>query len=202
MQPKSLETRTVPSTIQAENEGRRLVGYAAKFNSLSEDLGGFVERILPGAFSQSLEAGADVRCFVEHDQSKLLGRVSAGTLRLSEDEIGLRVECDLPEGVSYAEDLRRLLARGDINQFSFGFRTPPGGDEWGTISEEDPRRLRTLRSVQLVEVSCVSIPAYEATEAALRSLAQADGGKKLLKLRAELLRLELVRLGRPDKVSV
>jgi HK97 family phage prohead protease len=201
MQPSKLETRTVSSTFQAENEGRRLVGYAAKFDSLSEDLGGFVERILPGAFARSLEAGADVRCFVEHDPSKLLGRVSAGTLRLREDEIGLRVECDLPEGVSYAEDLRRLLARGDINQFSFGFRTPPGGDEWGTVSDEDPRRLRTLRSIDLVEVSCVAIPAYEATEAALRSLAQTDGGKKLLKLRAELLRLELVGLGRPDKVS-
>jgi HK97 family phage prohead protease len=120
--------------------------------------------------------------------------MSSGTLRLVEDSIGLRVECDLPEGVSYAEDLRRLLARGDLNQFSFGFRTPPGGDEWGIVSDEDPRRLRTLRAIDLVEVSAVSIPAYPSTEAALRSLAEADDGKKLLKLRAELLRLELVRL--------
>ena len=201
MQPKGLEVRTITSTIQAENDGRRLVGYAAKFDSFSEDLGGFVEVIRPGAFAKSLEGGADVRCFVEHDQSKLLGRMSSGTLRLVEDEIGLRVECDLPEGVSYAEDLRRLLARGDLNQFSFGFRTPPGGDEWGIVSDEDPRRLRTLRAIDLVEVSAVSIPAYASTEAALRSLAQADDGKKLLKLRAELLRLELVRLRWPVKFA-
>jgi HK97 family phage prohead protease len=201
MQPPKLEKRTVAAAIQAQNEGRRLVGYAAKFNDFSEDLGGFVERILPGAFSRSLEGGADVRAFIEHDPAKLIGRVSAGTLRLQEDEVGLRVECDLPEGVSYAEDLRRLLARGDINQFSFGFRVPPGGDEWGMVSPEDSRRLRTVRSVELVEVSCVAIPAYSTTEATLRSLAKADDEKKLLKLRAELLRLELVRLGRPVKVS-
>ncbi len=176
------------NSISFENAKGLLVGYAAKFNSLSEDLGGFVEKIAPGAFSRSLKGKADVRCFVEHDPAKLLGRVSAGTLRLTEDRIGLRVECDLPKGVSYAEDLRKLLDRGDINQFSFGFTVPPGGDEWGIVSNSDSRKLRTLRTVELVEVSCVSIPAYPETEASLRGLHKGKNARA--RLMVEVLRLK------------
>src|SRR5436190_5368915 len=74
----------------------RLVGYAAVYNSLSADLGGFKERIKPGAFRSSVTGGTDIRALVDHDASKILGRTSSGTLRLSEDQVGLRIEIDLP----------------------------------------------------------------------------------------------------------
>jgi hypothetical protein len=75
----------------------RLIGYAAVFNSNSADLGGFKERITPGAFRNSIAGGTDIRALVDHDPSKLLGRTNAGTLRVSEDQVGLRVEIDLPD---------------------------------------------------------------------------------------------------------
>ncbi|HEY0008098.1 MAG TPA: HK97 family phage prohead protease, partial [Tepidisphaeraceae bacterium] len=111
---KNIETRDVQLFAAADKLELRagegdspsvLLGYAAVFNSDSEDLGGFVERLLPGSFADSLTDGSDIRALVGHDDAKLLGRSSSGTLRLAEDERGLRVEIDLPN-VSYANDLR------------------------------------------------------------------------------------------------
>ncbi len=170
---------STPLTVAESQNGFTLVGYAAKFDSLSEDLGGFREIIAPGAFTRSLESGADVRCLFEHDTSKVLGRRSAGTLRLSEDATGLRIECDLPEGVTYAQDLAILLKRGDVNQMSFGFTVDQGGDEWLPPGEDKLRR-RVLRSVRIMETSVVTFPAYTETEAAIRSLAREDANRALL----------------------
>jgi HK97 family phage prohead protease len=150
-------------------DSNRLVGYAAVYGSLSEDLGGFREQIRAGAFDGTLKAGHDVRALFDHSTDKVLGRVSNGTLRLASDSTGLRVEIDLPEGVSYAEDLRKLIGRGDISQMSFGFVVPPGGDSWERRA--DGVSLRTLNQIELHEVSVVSIPAYPDTTIALRSLA-------------------------------
>src|SRR5437763_1584965 len=75
----------------------KLVGYAAVYNSLSADLGGFKERIMPGAFKGSVAGSTDIRALVDHDSTKLLGRTSNGTLRVAEDQRGLRVEIDLPD---------------------------------------------------------------------------------------------------------
>src|SRR4051812_22717786 len=117
-----METRTLDlfGTIDQSMELRfadseqpnRLVGYAAVFNSLSSDLGGFKERIKPGAFRTSVTGSADIRALVDHDASKLLGRTSSGTLRVAEDEHGLRVEIDLPD-TSYAKDVRTMVQRRD-----------------------------------------------------------------------------------------
>lgn len=151
-------------------DSNRLVGYAAVYGALSEDLGGFREQIRAGAFDASLAAGVDVRALFDHSTDKVLGRISNGTLRLASDKTGLRVEIDLPEGVSYANDLRQLIARGDVNQMSFGFMVPPGGDSWERRA--DGVNLRTLHQIDLHEVSVVSIPAYPDTSIALRSMAE------------------------------
>jgi uncharacterized protein len=143
----------------------RLVGYAAVFGSLSNDLGGFKERIQPGAFRNTIESNQDVRALVDHDASKILGRTSSGTLRLMEDSRGLRFELDLPEGVSYAADLRALVARGDIRGMSFGFKVPPGGH---SFSREGGQTVRDLNNIDCREITFTSVPAYSDTSLSLR----------------------------------
>src|SRR5262245_2558056 len=128
-----VETRYLRSTeLRAEGaDGERplIVGYAAVFESLSEDLGGFRERIRPDAFTRSLQEGADVRALVDHDPSRVLGRNKAGTLRLRTDTRGLLVEID-PPNTTAGRDIVESIRRGDVDGMSFAFRTPKGGDDW------------------------------------------------------------------------
>jgi len=139
-----------------------LEGYAAMFDELSEDLGGFREQIAPGAFTKAL--GGDVRALFNHDGNLILGRTKAKTLRLDEDQRGLRVEITPPD-TSAARDLMKSIERGDVDQMSFGFRTMK--DSW---DEVDGELIRTLIEVRLFDVSPVTFPAYPQTEIALRSM--------------------------------
>ena len=163
--------RRVGSLAAVESQGSKLFGYAAVFNQPSENLGGFREYIAPGAFKRSLDSQEDVRALLDHDTRLVLGRRSAGTLRLNEDEKGLAVEIDMPS-TSYAKDAAELIRRGDVSQMSFGFTIPKGGDEWLPPEGDEPLRRRIVRMVNLLEVSVVSIPAYPQTEVGLRSLSR------------------------------
>ena len=149
-----------------------LVGYAAKFNKQSRNLGGFVEQLAPTAFNKSLADGVRVMARYNHEDNGLLGTTDAGTLRLEVDEIGLRYEVDLPD-TSVGRDVAALAARGDVRFSSFAFHVPPGGDEWGYTDSDFP--LRTVRSAHLVDVAPVNDPAYLDTTSGLRSLAEARG---------------------------
>lgn len=162
------ETRNDAGEVEIRSEGDSLVavGYAAKFRTLSQNLGGFVETIAPGTFAKTLKE-ADVRALFNHDPNQLLGRNRAGTLRMEEDETGLRYEIDLPD-TTLGRDVATLLERGDITGSSFGFRTIE--DEWSETESGFP--LRTLKSVALRDVSPVVYPAYVDTESAIRSLAE------------------------------
>ena len=145
-------------------DGMTFTGYAAVFNSDSEPLP-FTERILPGAFQRSLGSRNEIKMFVNHDTSRVLASKRAGTLRLSEDQHGLRVAADLPDRTD-GRDMAVLLQRGDIDSMSFGFSVPKGGDSWSDDGNE-----RELREIRLHEVSIVTgFPAYTATTAAVRSL--------------------------------
>lgn len=153
--------------LNAADDARKLVGYAAVYApELSEDLGGFREQIAPTAFTRDLERGADVRALINHDSNFVLGRTTNGTLRLSSDARGLRVEIEPPD-TSYGRDLKTLVERGDVSQMSFAFLVRDGGDSWSRA--EDGTRLRTLTDCELIEVSVVTIPAYPTTQIALRS---------------------------------
>jgi len=140
-------------------EGGGITGYAAVFDSWSEDLGFFKEQIAPGAFGKTIKNG-DVRALINHDPNLVIGRTKNGTLRLWEDDKGLGYEVDLPE-TSYARDLRESIRRKDITQNSFGFQVVR--DEWS-----DDGKRRTLREVQLFDISPVTFPAYKQTNVKLR----------------------------------
>lgn len=102
-----------------------LTGYASVYNSLSENLGGFRERVASTAFTKSLRDGADVRALVNHDASSIVGRTTNRTLRLSSDAKGLRMECTLPD-TSCGRDLYASVLRGDLSQMSFAFQVEEG----------------------------------------------------------------------------
>ena len=159
-----VEFRSFVSELRSVGDGNTFVGYAARFNSDSQPLP-FTERIAPGAFRKTLRSKRDVRLFINHDSGQVLASKRSGTLRLEEDEKGLRVEADMPD-TQAARDLKELMRRGVVDSMSFGFSVPRGGDSW---SEDGA--TRELREVTLHEVSVVTgFPAYEATSAAVRSL--------------------------------
>lgn len=158
------ETRAIESDfeIRESDSGMTFVGYAAKFNSRSENLGGFTETIEPGAFSRSLKSRNDVKLLVNHDTGRVLASTRAKTMRLVEDNIGLRVEADLPNTTD-GRDMAELLRRGDLSSMSFGFNVIK--DSWNAEGTE-----RRLLSVRLFETSIVAFPAYASTEASVRGL--------------------------------
>ncbi len=155
-------------------------GYAAKFNERTE-IGnpmswGFFEEIASTAFTKTLQEG-DQRFLVDHLSNLVVSRVSAGTLRLSTDKVGLITDSDLNEKKSYVNDLIENLRDGSITGMSFGFQTVK--DSWQTIDVELANgktieaELRIVQEAKLWEVSAVTFPAYDVTEAQLRSVATA-----------------------------
>lgn len=141
-------------------------GHAAVFNRLSEDLGGFREKIAPGAFDRVL--GDDVRALFNHDPNMILGRTASGTLRLSQDRTGLRYEIDPPD-TQIGRDLTVSVRRGDISQSSFAFVV----DEDSFEEDERGRVVRTIKRIKrLLDVSPVTYPAYPDAAVGIHSLRQ------------------------------
>lgn len=159
------ETRSLVMPVEHRQSGDTVTvaGYAAVFNSEADFGGYFREVIAPGAFAATLKT-ADVRAYFDHDRGRVLGRKSAGTLRLHEDERGLAVEIDLPDTTD-GRDVQTLIKRGDVSGMSFGFIVRK--QQWDETVEPP---LRTLQQIELREVSIVSEPAYDDTSIALRSL--------------------------------
>lgn len=154
---------------RAEGETPKIRGYAAVFNSLSEDLGGFREQLTPGAFADAMGRD-DVRALVNHDPNLVLGRNKSGTLVMREDGNGLAVEITPPD-TQAARDLVALMERGDVSQMSFAFTVSKEDQAWER-SGTGPW-IRTIRKVaRLFDVSVVTYPAYASTSAAVRALEQ------------------------------
>lgn len=163
------ERRWIELRVEArDSEKRTISGYAAKFNKLSRNLGGYVETLASTVFNRSRgQDWPDVVARFNHDDNLMLGSTAAGTLRLFIDETGLRYDVDVPETRG---DVYELVQRGDIRHSSFAFKFG-AEDEWSTTDQGYP--LRTLRSVTLRDVAPVSaIPAYPDATAGLRSLAR------------------------------
>jgi len=168
--------------LRADGEKRTIAGYAAVFNSNSEDLGGFIETIAPGAFDAVM--GDDVRALVNHDESKVLARTKAGTLRLDLDETGLRYEFDVPN-TTYGNDLLESVNRGDISQSSFGFSVDE--DEWERGMNGAKARRTITKVSRLYDVSPVTYPAYPDTSVALRKLEQASNDNHTIAIEQDRL---------------
>ena len=150
--------------IRSEGDKKVVRGYAAVFNSNSQDLGGFIERIAPTFFDSVLTD--DVRVLKNHDSHYVLGRTTAGTARIFKDERGLVFEYDDP-GTTYSNDLSISISRGDISQCSFGFVV--GKDEWTKRKDGVIERI-LLECQALYDVGPVTYPAYTDTSVAVRSM--------------------------------
>lgn len=150
------------------DEEKRVIEGLIPYNSRSEDMG-FFEYIAPTAFNKTLADKADVRALWNHDTTKLLGRVSNGSLQLESREDGLHCVCTLPD-TSYAEDVYKLIRDGYNPGMSFGFNIINQDEK-----VEEGREIHTLREVRLFEVSFgVSFPAYEETKANARCVRGID----------------------------
>jgi HK97 family phage prohead protease len=181
-----LERRATPQPpeLRAGEAGKVAKGYAALFNTKADIGGYFTETIAPGAFTETLRS-ADVLALIQHDPGRVIGRSTAGTLRLKEDKTGLAVEIDLPD-TSDGRDLAVQLERGDVRGMSFGFRVTH--DEW---DESGDIPARTIHKVDLFEVSAVANPAYDDTSIALRSLDEARKETKRRNFSAAAQRLRM-----------
>jgi hypothetical protein len=153
----------------------KITGYAAVFNEVSKDVGGFVEKVRPGSFKRVLSRGDNVLGLFNHDMDNLLASVSSGSLRLSEDNVGLKYEFDLDASDPDHQRVISKVRRRDLRGSSWAFRTSPGTDVWTATSDGMPMREVTEVSA-LRDVGPVTSPAYPSTESggaalALRSLA-------------------------------
>lgn len=164
-----LERRWTPGEIEVRDRGGKVVieGHGAVFNRLSHDLGGFVERVLPGTFTKTIQE-ADVRALYNHDKNMVLGRNKSGTLELSQDESGLYYRI-FPPDTTYARDLQVVIERGDVTSSSFAFYTVH--DDWGQTEAGYPQR--SLSEVKLVDVSPVTYPAYPDADSGIASIDRA-----------------------------
>lgn len=164
MSEQGMERRCVGMRVEerAGEEGARLAGYAAVFDTLSVVIWGmFRERIARGAFADSLDR--DVLALWQHDTARVLGRTGNQTLRVWEDEAGLGFEL-WPPDTTDGRDAVTLIRRGDVRQMSFGFQVLD--DQWDVDEEE--QIIRTLKRVRLIEVSPVTLPAYPDTAVGVR----------------------------------
>lgn len=140
-------------------------GYAARFNSITEIYAGLQEQLDQGAFTSSIDG--DIRALWDHDTKYVLGRTTNDTLKLRQDSIGLGFDLDIND-TSFGVDVYKQIKRRDISGVSFGFQVKD--EEWKRLDKD--MVLRTIKDVELYEISPVTFPAYKDTEVFTRSISQ------------------------------
>jgi HK97 family phage prohead protease len=162
----------------------RIQGYAARYGIKTQLQPGLREVIMPGAFRKTVaNKDACYACF-NHDPEKILGRVSAGNLRLRDDDTGLYFDCDIDLGVSYASDLYRNIQNQTISECSFGFYALK--EDFVEDDEDQGEILRELRECSVFDVSPVIEPQYQGTSVSARSRAMfPDGLPETVELRSK-----------------
>ena len=169
--PPNIEKRSFPveefRVIDDGGDPPKIVGYAAVFDKLSELMWGIQEKIAPGAFKNALKK-SDARALFNHDPNIVLGRKSAKTLTLKEDDKGLYMKVSPPDTAYVRDVVLTPIKRGDIKEQSFAFSVKK--DRW---EEDHDKKLVTrtiLEIAELYDVSPVTYPAYPDTTVAVRSM--------------------------------
>ena len=184
---ESSETRLGTIELRGDDGEQRISGYAAVFNTLSDNLGGFREKIAPGAFDSVMDD--DVRALFNHEPHMILGRTTADTLQLEVDDHGLRYRIDPPD-TQYARDLVKSIERKDVTQSSFAFWVED--DKWD--EDDEGRVIRTIKQFRrLYDISPVTYPAYPDTSVAARSCDQYHNTITHRTLERDKLRLYLIQ---------
>ena len=183
MEREMRQTRTIASEFNTREDGEapKIEGYFAVFNSIYNIGPGMSESIAPGAFRDTL--AEDIRALVNHDTTLVLGRTSAHTLELREDERGLWGSISINPKDTDAMNLYERVKRGDVSQCSFGFEIVREDTE---ISENGDVHW-TIQEVRLFEVSCCTFPAYESTNISARE----EQRKEILKRETEAWRAKM-----------
>ena len=167
--------------------GSTIIG-SIPYDSRSQDLGGFVEVLKPGAFSKSIKS-KNIIALVSHDSKKPLANTARGTLKLTDTPEALNVEMRLDPSISWHNDVLQATRRGDFTGLSFGFKINTNGENW---REESGVRVRELKNIDLREISPVTFPAYPSTSIAVRSKLQTTKGSN--HMNKNEMRQEKVRL--------
>lgn len=170
MERELRQVRSIASefTTRDDGENPKISGYFAVFNSNYDIAPGMSESVAPGAFDNTLSG--DIRALVNHDTTLVLGRTTAHTLELRQDEHGLWGEIAVNPKDSDAMNLYERVKRGDVNQCSFGFEIT---DEESSVSDNGDVHW-TIKGVNLFEVSCCTFPAYQQTNISARSAERDD----------------------------
>lgn len=160
--------RTATLDVEYRSNGLpRLVGHAAVFNQLSNVLSGyFRERILRGAFTRTLRKGDPVYCLLNHNPDICIASTNDGSLKLSEDSIGLLAEIEPMDTPTIRDLVVKPIQEGKLNKMSFAFDVPDGGDLW---SYELGAAVRSVRDANLYDVAPVAFPAYPGTDISARA---------------------------------
>lgn len=161
-----IEQRSFRAEMSVDDADQQIRGVAAVYNQPSSDLGGFIEIIEPGFFSDVL--ADDVRALWNHNDDLPLGRIKAGTLAIEDTEQGLAVNIKLPD-TQAGRDARVSIGRGDVDQMSFAFTVRTGGARWDKSGERVVRYLMPGGCAHLYDVSPVTFPAYPQTSVGLRN---------------------------------
>ena len=136
-----------------ERESRRL---PARMCSRAKS--DFVEKISAGAFGRAVTRAGEVRLMFNHKRD--IGGTADGTLKLSEDNIGLKAEAVVSD-----TDVVAAAKRGELRGWSFGFTGAK--DRWEDLS--DGLQRRTIDDLDLQEVSVLTVtPAYVGTSVEVR----------------------------------
>ncbi|WP_353418123.1 HK97 family phage prohead protease (plasmid) [Staphylococcus delphini] len=174
------------SQIETTNDDGMVVeGYAIIFDTLSDDLGGFREVISPNALSDV--DVSDVKCLINHDFNRIVGRTQAGTLSLEVDDKGLYFKCYFPN-TSYARDIYENIKAGNVNQCSFFYTLPIQDDTARIWSKVNGEYVQTINKIdKLIEVSIVTMPAYQNTSVVVGQRGKGlDKFKQLEKIKLEI----------------
>lgn len=206
-----LEVRGLPGVEHLEaraatdDEGPGIVGYGSVYEVRTTIPGYFRdwdEEVARGAWTKTIQEG-DIRSMFNHDDNWLLGRTSADTLSLSEDDTGLRYEVDINPDDPNAMSVHAKVERGDVSGSSVWFRVIRHEIEIPSDDNDLERPLRRILEAALYETGPVVWPAFEATTAGARSLGALDGALRAIGVDGRAKRASLVAdlLADPDSVE-